>query len=146
MSKHDNFENEILLHIFNNVAISDIGDVTGLPAGTAGDLFVGLHTADVTDSGANQSTSETAYTGYAREAVVRSGAGWTVTGDSVSPTANIDFGECTAAPGGDLTHFTVGKELSGTTDILYIGTLSPNIVMATGVIPRVKTTSTITED
>jgi histidyl-tRNA synthetase len=27
---------------------------------------------------------------------------------SASPVANIDFGECTAAPGGAITHFSVG--------------------------------------
>ena len=39
----------------------------------------------------NQTTNETAYTSYARVAVARTSGGWTVTGNSVSPTANIDF-------------------------------------------------------
>lgn len=109
------------------------------------DLYVSLHTADPGDAG-NQTTNETAYTGYARVAVARSGSGWTVTGNSVSPAANIDFGECTASPGAAVTHFGIGTASSGTGKLLYKGAVNPNITMAVGVTPRLKTTSAITED
>ena len=146
MSKTNTCENSLLLLIFNNTDFAGIGDAGGLQnSAAAGSLYVSLHTADPTDAG-TQTSSETAYTGYARVAVARSGAGWTVTGNSVSPTANVDFGECTASPGGALTHFGVGTDSSGAGTLLYKGTLTPNITMAVGVIPRVKTTSTITED
>ena len=146
MSKSNTFENDLLLLIFNNTDIALIGDAAGLQnSAAAGSLYVGLHTADPGEAG-TQATSETAYTGYARIAVARSAGGWTVTTNSVSPTANVDFGECTASPGGALTHFSVGTDASGAGKLLYSGTLTPNITMATGVIPRVKTTSTITED
>jgi hypothetical protein len=106
---------------------------------------VALHTADPGEAG-DQTTSETAYTGYARISVARTTGGWTVTTNSVSPVANIDFGECTASPGGAITHFSVGPTGGGATKIFYSGTVSPNISMAVGVIPRLKTTSTISED
>jgi hypothetical protein len=89
-------------------------------------------------------TSEAAYTGYARVTVARTSGGWTATAGSVSPVANIDFGECTASPGAAITHFGVGTGVSN--NLMYSGTVSPNITMAVGVIPRLKTTSTITED
>ena len=102
-----------------------------------------LHTADPGEAG-DQTTNETAYTGYSRVAVNRNSGGWTVTGNSVSPAANIDFAECTASPGAAITHFSVG---TGTGNkLLYKGTVTPNVTMAVGVIPRLKTTSTITED
>lgn len=146
MSKSNTFENELLLLIFNNTNIANVGDATGLRgASAAGSLYVALHTADPLEAG-DQTASEAAYTGYARVAVARSGAGWTVTGNSVSPAANIDFGECTASPGGPITHFSVGVASAGASKILYRGTMTPNITMAVGVIPRVKSTSTITED
>lgn len=146
MSKGNTFENDFLLLVFNNTDAANIGDATGLRGSTtAGSLYVSLHTADPGEAG-DQTTNETAYTGYARVAVARSGAGWTVTNNSVSPAANIDFGECTASPGAALTHFGVGTASSGTGKLLYKGTLTPNITTAVGVIPRVKTTSTITED
>ena len=146
MSKSDTFENDLMLHIFQNAAIANIGDATGLPGSTAaGSLYWSLHTADPGEAG-TAITSETAYTGYARKAAARSTAGFTVTGNSVSPPANVDFGECTAAPGGALTHFGIVNTASGAGKLLYKGTLTPNITMAVGTIPRIKTTSTITED
>ena len=146
MSKSNTFENDLLLLLFNNTAITNIGDAGGLRAtATAGSLWVSLHTADPDETG-TAITNETAYTGYARVAVARSGAGFVVTGNSVSPAANVDFGECTASPGGAITHFGIVNTSSGAGKLLYSGTATPNIAMATGVIPRVKSTSAITED
>ncbi len=141
MSKGDTFENDILKLIFNATAIADLAQDDGSSPATT--LTVALHTADPGETG-DQTTNETAYTGYARVAVARTTGGWTVTNNSVSPVANIDFGECTASPGGAITHFSVGTGVSN--KLLYKGPVSPNITMAVGVIPRLKTTSTITED
>lgn len=143
MSKGNTFENDWMKLIFNATAIANIADNAATAPLT--NLYVSLHTADPGEAG-DQSTSETAYTGYARVAVARTTGGWTVTNNSVSPVANIDFGECTASPGAAITHFGVGVASTGATKLLYSGTVSPNITMATGVIPRLKTTSTITED
>lgn len=146
MSKSNDFENAHLLLTFNNVGIAGIGDAGGLRGSVAaGSLFVSLHTADPGEIG-TAVTSETAYTGYARQGVARTGAGWVVTANSVSPFANIDFPECTALPGVPLTHFAVVASAAGAGMVLYKGTLTPNITMAVGVIPRVKNTSAITED
>lgn len=143
MSKGDTFENDLLKLIFNATAIANIADNAASSPLT--NLYVSLHTADPGESG-SQTTNETAYTGYARVAVARTSGGFTVTAASVSPAANIDFGECTASPGAAITHFAIGTASSGTGKLLYSGTVSPNITMAAGVIPRLKTTSTVTED
>ena len=141
MSKGNTFENDLLALIFNATAIADLAENdTTSPATT---LTVALHTADPGEAG-SQLTSETAYTGYARQTVARTSGGWTVTGNSVSPAANIDFPECTAAPGAAITYFSVGTGVAN--KMLYSGTVTPNIAVAVGVIPRLKTTSTITED
>lgn len=146
MSKSNTFENDLLLLLFNNTAITDIGDAGGLRATvSAGSLYWALYTADPGEAG-TAITNETAYTGYARVAAARSGAGFTVTSNSVSPPANVDFNECTASPGGAITHFGIVNTSSGAGKLLYKGTMTPNITMAVGVIPRIKTTSTITED
>lgn len=143
MSKGDVFENDLLKLIFQAVAIADIAenDTTG----PLTNLYCSLHTADPGEAG-NQTTNETAYTGYARVAVARSAGGWTVTGSSVSPAANVDFGACTALPGTPITHAAVGTAASGTGKLLHSGALTPNITMAVGVAPRLTTASTITED
>ena len=145
MSKSNVFENDLLALIFTNVAIADIGDAAGLRASTAaGSLYWSLYTADPGETG-TAITTETAYTGYARVAAVR-GAGFIVTGNSVSPSANVDFAECTAVPGTAITHFGIVNTASGAGKLLYKGTMSPNVAMAVGVIARIKTTSTIVED
>ena len=143
MSKGDVFESDLLKLIFNATAIANIADNAASSPLT--NLFVSLHTADPGEAG-SQTTNETAYTGYARVSVARTSGGFTVTANSVSPVANIDFGECTASPGAAITHFAVGTATSGAGKLLYSGTVTANITMAIGVIPRLKTTSTITEE
>lgn len=146
MSKSNTFENELLLHIFNNADIPDIGDAAGLQnSAAAGSLYLSLHTADPGEAG-TQATSEIAYTDYARQAVARSSAGFTVSGNAVTLTGNVDFPEMTGGTGGTVTHFAVGVAVSGAGKILYRGTATPNILIQTGTIPRLKSTTNITED
>ncbi len=147
MSKSDAFENDFCKLIFNNTAAALIGDASGIqPSATAGSLYLSLHTADPGEAG-TQSTSETAYTGYARLAVARSSAGFTVTANAINLVANADFGACTASAGAALTYFGIGVAASGSTKLLYSGTLTPNITMAVGVIPRITTAANlVTED
>ena len=142
-AKGSTYSNDLLKLLFNATAIANIADNAGTSPLT--NLYVSLHTADP-GAGGSQTTNEVAYTSYARVAVARTSGGWTVTANSVSPAATITFGECTASPGAALTHFAVGTAASGTGKILYRGTLTPNVTMATGVTPLIKTTSTITED
>jgi hypothetical protein len=146
MSKSNSLENDLLLLLFNNTNAANIGDATGLRGSTAaGSLYVSLHTADPGEAG-DQTTSEISYTGYARVAVARSSAGWTVTANSVSPTANVTFPASTGGAGGTATYFGVGTAASGTGKLLYSGTISPTIAVANGVTPIITSASTITED
>lgn len=143
MSKGNTFENDILKLIFNATAIADLAenDATSPLA----NLYVSLHTADPGEAG-TQLTSEATYTSYARVAVARSGAGFTVTNNSVSPAANIDF---PAATGGTntITYFGIGTVTTGGAGVLlYSGTVTPNISVTSGVTPRLTTASTVTED
>ena len=145
MSKGNTFENDLLLLIFNNTDAANVGDATGLRgSSTAGSLYFALHTSDPGEGG-SQTTNECAYTSYARVAVARSGAGFTVSSNSVSPAANVDF---PAATGGTetATHFSVGTASSGAGKILYKGTVTPNISISSGVTPRLTTATAITED
>jgi len=141
VSKSDVFENDLLKLIFNGTAIADLAqDDSSAPATT---LTVALHTSDPAEGG-TQASNEISYTGYARVAVARTTGGWTVTANSVSPVANIDFGQMTAGAGGTVTHFSVGTGVSN--KLLYSGTVTPNIVVTNGVIPRLTVASAITED
>lgn len=143
MSKSDTFENDLLKLIFNGTAIANMADNAASSPLT--NLYVALHTADPGESG-NQTTAEVAYTGYARVAVARTSGGWTITASSVSPTSAIEFGEMTGGTPGTATYATVGTASSGTGKVLYRGALNPTIAYNVGVVPRIRTTSTITED
>jgi hypothetical protein len=135
MSKGNTFENELLLHIFNNADIANIGDATGLRgSSTAGNLYVSLHTANPDESG-SQTTSECAYGSYARVAVARTVGGWTVSGNAVSNAALIQFPQCTS--GSEVvTHFAVGTAASSTGKILYKGALSSSLAVSSGIQPQ----------
>lgn len=140
MSKTNAFENAVLALIFNATAIADLAeDDTSSPATT---LTVSLHTGDPGEAG-SMLTSEAVYTGYARQTVARTGAGWVVTGNSVSPAAIITFPEATGGTE-TITHFGVGTGVSN--NLMYKGTVTPNISITTSVTPRITASSTITEE
>lgn len=143
MSKGNTFENDLLRLIFNATAIANIADNAATAPLT--NLFVALHTADPGEAG-DQTTSEISYTGYARVSVARTSGGWTVTANSVSPNANIEFGAMTGGAGGTVTYVSIGTAASGTGKILYKGAVSPTLSVTTGSVPRLTTASTITED
>ena len=134
MSMSNASETALLNHLFNNADWANVGDAAGLQnSAAAGSLYVALHTADPGDAG-NQSTSEASYTGYARVAVARSAGGWTVSGNQVSNTATVQFGECTAGSA-VVTHFSVGLLSSGAGDILYSGALDATRSVSAGITP-----------
>ena len=134
MSASNAFENDLLLLIFNNTDIANVGDAAGLQNSvTAGSLYVSLHTADPGETG-TQATSETSYTGYARVAVARSGAGWTVSGTAPTQVVNaatVTFGTSTVGTP-TITHFGVGLESAGATRLCFSGALDTNQVINIG--------------
>lgn len=142
MSKSNTYETEILALLFNATPIPNIADNASSSPLT--NLFVALHTANPGESGTQQ-TSEATYAGYARVAVSRNAGGWSVSGDTVNPAAQIDF---PVASGGSetITHFSIGRAASGPSEILYYGTVTPNIAVSDGVTPSLTTATNVTED
>ena len=134
MSMSNASETNLLLLLFNNQDWANVGDAAGLQnSATAGNFYVALHTADPGDAG-DQTTNEVSYTGYGRVAVARSSGGFTVSGASVSNTATVQFGECTAGSA-TATHFSVGLASTSTGDILYSGALSASRAISAGITP-----------
>jgi hypothetical protein len=127
-------ENGMLLLFFNNTDFAGIGDAGGLQnSAAAGSLYVSLHTADPGEAG-SQTTSEATYTGYARVAVARSGAGWTVAANVVSNTAPVTFGLC-AVGSNTVTYFGVGTDAAGAGTLLYSGILTAQLIVNPGITP-----------
>lgn len=145
MSKSNTFENDILLLIFNNVDIADIGDASGIQnSAAAGSLYLALHTADPGEAG-TATTSECAYTSYARVAVARTGGGWTVATNTATNTALAQFPECT---GGSetITHVSITTAASGASKILYSGALTAPRSVSSGIQPQFAATSLVVSE
>lgn len=142
MSFSDAAETAILALLFNATAWANMADNAASTPQT--NIAVGLHTADPGESG-TMATNESAYTSYARVSVARSNVGWTVTGNSVSPAANIDFPAGTGGSG-TISYFSTGKTGGGTAAIHMSGTVTPNVVSGNGVTPRLTTATALTLD
>lgn len=144
MSISNTTEDAILNLTFRAIAWANYADNASSSPET--NIVNALHTADPVDAG-TQSTSEAAYTNYARVNVLRSNTGYAASsGGSVSPQANIDF-PASGASGTTVTHFSTGKSGGGATAILWSGAVSPNIAIgASGITPRLTTATVHTLD
>ncbi len=142
MSISDTSETAIMALIFTGAAWGNYADNAASSPQT--NVHVALHTADPGDAG-TMTTSEAAYTSYARVNVARTSGGWTVTGGSVSPVATISFPAGTGGSG-TVSYFSTGKTGGGATAILFSGTVTPNIVTGNGVTPQLSTATAITLD
>lgn len=137
MSASNSLENSILLLLFNNTAFANIGDAGGLqPSATAGNLYISLHTGDPGEAG-DQTTSECDYTSYARVAVSRSGAGWTVAANAVENAAAITFPKMTGGDEDIATHFGVGTASSGDGVLLFSGELTDHLNINLNITPQI---------
>jgi hypothetical protein len=146
MSKTNTWENDLLLLLFNNTNSTLHGDATGLRGSTvAGSYYVSLHTADPGEAG-DQTTSEVAYTSYARVAVARSGAGFTVTGNAAAFAAAVIFPAGGVGGSPVATHFGIGCSSSGAGKLLYKGAITPNITCGNLIIPQINSGTAVTED
>jgi hypothetical protein len=131
-------ENSLWLLIFNNTNMANVGDATGLRgSSTAGSLYVTLHSADPGEAG-NQGTSEITaaqHGGYARQAVARSSAGWTVSGTAptqVVNAADIVWPVGTAGSGTIAKFFSIGVSATlGDTGVIIVSgeLLGPAVVV-----------------
>lgn len=142
MSFGNNTENNFMKLLFNATTWANVAvNATSSPIT---DIAVALATADPGEAG-TMSTSEATYISYARVSVARSSGGWTVTNNSVSPVAAIDFPAGTGGSG-TVTYGSVGMTGGGAVDIFMSGAVTPNIVTGSGVTPRIGTGSTFTID
>jgi hypothetical protein len=144
MAKGNTWAAQVLALYFNATTATNLAiNATSSPATN---IYVSLHTANP-GAGGSQTTSEAAYTGYARVAVARTTGGWTVTGESVSPAATIVFPQATGGSETE-TYFGIGLSSSGAGTLDYFGqitTPSGGIVVANTVTPELTTSTAITE-
>jgi pimeloyl-ACP methyl ester carboxylesterase len=134
MSKSNALENALLLLVFNATTFDGIAENDTTSPNT--NLYVTLHTADPGEAG-TQATNEAAYGSYDRVAVARSGAGWTVTGNTVVNAALVQFPQCTSSSE-TITHVGVGlgATAAAATTLLYKGALSASLAVSSGIQPQ----------
>lgn len=134
--------NAMLELFFQGTAIADIAENDSSSPLT--NLYLALHTADP-GLGGTQASSEASYGGYARQAVARSGGGFTIAGNVVSLNSQVNFPACTDATLQTITHFSIGVAGSGATPILFYGTVTPNIPVSMGfTAPALKADTAVT--
>lgn len=134
MSMSNAAEAALLDLLFLNIDWALVGDAAGLQnSAAAGSFFIALHTADPGEAG-DQLTNEVAYTGYARVAVARSGAGFARVGSTVNNFATVQFGECTAGAA-VATHFSIGVAAAGASQIIVSAALDASRSISAGITP-----------
>ncbi len=132
MSATNVFEGGLLSLIFENADYANVGDATGLRgSSTAGVFEISLHTGDPGEGG-SQTTSESAYTNYARQPVARSTAGWSVASGVADNDGVITFPLC-GVTGSTITNFGIGSDNTGAGNLFLKGTAS--LVISAGVTP-----------
>lgn len=147
MSKSNLHETAYLKLVFQNEAHANIGTVAGLQPSSADGVFeIALYTAIAdgeTDSMTEVTTGE--YTNYARQTVVRSSTGWTVSGNAVTNALLITFPTSSGGTGATITHWAVRTDDGD--DLIGSGTISSSITIDSGDTPKFEIGDiTITED
>lgn len=96
-------------------------------------LYVSLHTANPGATG-SQTTSEAAYTSYARVAVARTSGGWSISSETISNVAAVTFPTATGGSETE-TYVGIGTAASGTGILLWFGALTASLAVSNGITP-----------
>lgn len=143
MSKSNSLENALMLLLFNATTFNGIAENDTTSPNT--DLYVSLHTADPGEGG-SQTTNECAYGSYARVAVARTGSGWTVTNNTATNAALVQFPQCSSGSE-TATYVGIGLASTSTGTLLYSGALSASLAISSGIQPQFSAgTLSIAED
>ena len=134
MSLTNAAENGLLSLFFENATSANVGDAPGLRgSSTAGGFYISTHTANPNETG-TQTTSESAYTSYARVSVARSTSGWTVASGVADNDGAINFPQATGGSETE-THFGIGSDSSGTGNLFLWGALTSSLAVSSGITP-----------
>jgi hypothetical protein len=125
--------NSILALIFNTTTWTSMA--INATASPYTNLYLSLHTASP-GVGGSQLTNETAYTNYARIAVVRTTSGWAVPASGATSNAALaQFAQC-GVTGATITHVAIGTDSSGAGNVLYAGALNSSLAVANLIQPQ----------
>ena len=133
MPKSTSTCNAIVNLMYRATAWANVAD--NAASGPFTNVYVSLHTGNLT-AGTNQQTdNETAFTNYARQAVARS-TGWdAASGGATANAATISFPQC-GASGATLTHVATGSALTSTGTVWHYGALNASLAVSSGITPQ----------
>jgi hypothetical protein len=109
MAKSNASANALVALMYNATAVANVADNAASAPITV--VQVAAHTADPGAAG-TMTTSEAAYTGYARPTPARTTGGFTCSNGVVTLVADASFGACTAGSA-TLTHWSTGPASGG---------------------------------
>ena len=133
MSATNSFETSFLALLFNNDAITGIGDAGGLlPSAAEGSLYIAMFTQDPGEAGAV--ANECVYGSYARVAVARNDTEWSVVDNLASNINTITFPECSSGTE-TATYVGIMSGVSGDNMLISLELTSP-LMIAAGVQPQ----------
>lgn len=125
--------NSLVNLLYRATAFANVAD--NAASGPFTNVYVSLHTADLTASNNTQTDNETAYTNYARQAVARS-TGWdAASGGATANAATISFPQC-GVTGATLTHVATGTAVSGSGTVWHYGALNSSLAVSSGITPQ----------
>jgi len=132
----DLFKDDLLDLIFTNVAAPNVGTAAGLqPSSSDGTMAIALHTGNTISSTSTvQTQAEAAYTGYVRQTVARTVAGWTVASGLVDNDAAITYPISTSGPETE-TDVSLGG-FNSSEAMQIFGSLAADLVVNSGVTPQ----------
>ena len=145
-AKNVSYGNAVLQLVFNG-SVQGGTDFSKLLANAPTpltELYLSLNTGTLSGN-ALQDTHEAKYPGYARVATTRSPENWTVSGENVFLAKEVSFPLCVEKAYETEKYFTVGTQATGPGQVLYYGTLYPNLIVVSGVIPQLTPASEISE-
>ena len=133
------FSDDFLKLLFQNLAIANVGDASGIqPSAASGNLYLRLCTdAEIVDN-ATLGT-ECTYTGYVAKgiAVPRTADDWSVDSGQVVNLNEIIFGACTAGDE-NIRYVEIWKNNSDTTENYRVAwvKLEDDLIVTSGVTPK----------
>lgn len=125
--------NSLINLLYRATAFANVAD--NAASGPFTNVYVSLHTGNLTAGTNTQTDNETAYTNYARQAVARS-TGWdAASGGATANAATISFPQC-GVTGATLTHCATGTAVSGGGTVWHFGALNSSLVVSSGITPQ----------
>lgn len=125
--------NSVVNLMYRATAWANVAD--NAAASPYANVYVALHTGNLTAATNSQAENETAYTNYVRKAAARS-TGWdAASGGATQNAATISFDQC-GVTGATLSHVSTGPVVSGASAVWHYGALNSSLVVSSGITPQ----------